>query len=113
MINYREMDIMEQLFASEPEIYAILEELLSYSDQLIIPVGLSDYGPRITCDTVYPMVMLMSLALNTIMDTLKHISLEFLVKMMKKYRYKIKLTLHNQMLDKLGLNWAKLSSRWD
>ena len=85
------MNIMESLFSTIPEIFDILEELKSYTGQLVIPVspGVQEYVSFQSKDFTFPMITLTNMAINLITDTLPSLSHSFLIRMMEKHRLQL------------------------
>ena len=86
------MTVLESLFASMPELFGILEEVQSYTNQVVIPVGLGgqEYANFQGKDSMFPMITLTNLAINLIIEALNSLSHSFLVKMMEKHRFQLK-----------------------
>ena len=86
------MNVMQSLFTYLPEMFNILEELNSYIDRVVIPVGLGvqDFISFQNNDPTFPMITLTNLAINLITDALPFLSQSFLIRMMEKHRLSIK-----------------------
>ena len=86
------MNNMESLFIALPEVFNLLEELTSYIGQVVIPVGLGvhEFVHFQSKDSMIPMNILSSLAINLITDALPSLSHSFLISMMKKHRLQLK-----------------------
>ena len=79
---------MTQLFTELPDLFAIVNELHHYSEQIVIPVDTisAEYDISLSRSATYPTITLITAALELILGALPSISYSFMIMMMKKHR---------------------------
>ena len=82
------MNPMPQLFTDLPNLFAILNELQHYSNQIVIPVDTisAECSISLPKGANYPVVTLITATLDLILGALPSLSSSFMIMMMKKHR---------------------------
>ena len=82
------MSPMTNLFTELPDLFAIVEELQHYSNQIAIPVNTisSEFDLSLPTNPTYPIITLTNAAINMILSAFPSISQSFMIMMMKKHR---------------------------
>ena len=79
---------LPQLFTELPDLFAIVNKLHHYSEQIVIPVDTvsAECDISLSKSTTYPTINLITAALELILGALPSISYSFMIMMMKKHR---------------------------
>ena len=96
------MNPMPQLFTDLPNLFAILNELQHYSNQIVIPVDTisAECSISLPKGANYPIVTLITAALDLILGALPSLSSSFMIMMMKKHRSEKIKWINNIILTK-------------